>query len=193
MDILGYLFLITALLSLISGLTKGLAKTLLDIVSIVGSIAVAILLTPVVCKIPTIQALIEDAPIIIAGQQIYILRTIIVGFALFVLALVLILAIKGIINAILKRTKLLKFVDRLLGAVVGLALTWAIFGAAVGIANVGSDWIVELQNQLVESNIPLDLSTFVQDTFQQISSSQILQAIYSSFNPIGDLICTLLA
>ena len=122
MDIVGYVFLGIALISLIVGFAKGFMQTLLGFVAAVGSIAVAAIFTPTLVENPFVSQLIEDAPINLGGQDVYFLRTLIVFLVLFLATLIFVLAIKGIFKSLLKRTKVIKFLDRLLGAALNLCL-----------------------------------------------------------------------
>lgn len=194
MDIVGYVFLGIALISLIVGLAKGFMQTLLGFVAAVGSIAVAAIFTPTLVEAPFVSQLIEDAPINLGGQEVYFLRTLIVFLVLFLAALIFVLAIKGIFKSLLKRTKVIKFLDRLLGAALNLCLVWAIFGILFGIANIGTGWIQELEAQLSSGqlDIQLGLADVFGDLFNNITSSEILQGVYSAFNPIGDMIASLI-
>lgn len=192
MDIIGYVFAGIALIALIVGLKKGLASTLLGLLSAVGSIGVAIIFTPKVCEMEFVKNAIEDTPIVINGQEMFYLRTVIVFFVLFVLALIVILAIKGLFKSLLKRAKALKFIDRLLGGVFNVAIIWAVFGILFALSNIGTDWLVAIEDQIASSGLEIALVEPVGEALTTVHSSQILQMVFGSFNPIGELVAGLL-
>ena len=192
MDIIGYVFAGIALIALIVGLKKGFVSTLLGLLSAVGSIAVAIILTPKVCEMEFVKNAIEDTPIVINGQEMFYLRTVIVFFVLFVLSLIVILAIKGLFKSLLKRAKALKFVDRLLGGVFNVAIIWAVFGILFAISNIGTDWLVAIEEQIASSGLEIALVEPVGNALTTVHGSQILQTVFGAFNPIGELVAGLL-
>ena len=192
MDIIGYVFAGIALIALIVGLKKGFASTLLGLLSAVGSIAVAIIFAPKVCEMEFVKNAIEDTPIVINGQEMFYLRTVIVFFVLFVVSLIVILAIKGLFKSILKRAKALKFVDRLLGGVFNVAIVWAVFGILFAISNIGTDWLVAIEEQIVSSGLEIALVEPVGNALTTVHGSQILQTVFGAFNPIGELVAGLL-
>ena len=192
MDIIGYVFAGIALIALIVGLKKGFVSTLLGLLSAVGSIAVAIILTPKVCEMEFVKNAIEDTPIVINGQEMFYLRTVIVFFVLFVVSLIVILAIKGLFKSLLKRAKALKFVDRLLGGVFNVAIIWAVFGILFAISNIGTDWLVAIEEQIASSGLEIALVEPVGNALTTIHGSQILQTVFGAFNPIGELVAGLL-
>ena len=122
----------------------------------------------------------------------FYLRTVIVFFVLFVLTLVVILAIKGIFKSILKRAKVLKFFDRLLGGVFNVAIIWAIFGILFALSSIGTDWLVALEQEIVSTGLEIALVEPVGEALTTINGSQILQMVFTEFNPIGDLVAGLL-
>lgn len=188
MDIIGYVFLGLAVISLIAGLAKGFTNTLFGLLTAVGSIAVAVILTPTVSKLDFVENLVEDTPIIINGTAVFFLRTVIVFCVLFVLGLIVFLSLKGLFSAILKRVNLLKVLDKLLGAVVNVAVVWMIFGILFTLSSAGADWLIAIDQQLAESGIELGLANIAGEVFTHFTNSQILQTVYSTFNPIGDLV-----
>lgn len=192
MDIIGYVFAGVAVIALIAGLAKGLASTLLGLLSAVGSIAVAIIFTPSACEMEFVKNAIEDTPIVINGQEMFYLRTVIVFFVLFVVTLIVILAIKGIFKSILKRAKALKFIDRLLGGVFSVTIVWSIFGILFALSNVGTDWLVAIEEQIASNGIEIALVEPVGNALTTFNGSQILQAVYTAFNPVGELVAELL-
>ena len=192
MDIIGYVFLGVAAIALIVGLVKGFASALFGLLSAVGSIAVATIFTPQVCELEFVKNAIEDTPIVINGQEMFYLRTVIVFFVLFVLTLVVILAIKGIFKSILKRAKVLKFFDRLLGGVFNVAIIWAIFGILFALSSIGTDWLVALEQEIASTGLEIALVEPVGEALTTINGSQILQMVFTEFNPIGDLVAGLL-
>ena len=192
MDIIGYVFAGIALIALIVGLKKGFVSTLLGLLSAVGSIAVAIILTPKVCEMEFVKNAIEDTPIVINGQEMFYLRTVIVFFVLFVVSLIVILAIKGLFKSLLKRAKALKFVDRLLGGVFNVAIIWAVFGILFAISNIGTDWLVAIEEQIASSGLEIALVEPVGNALTTVHGSQILQTVFGAFNPIGELVAGLL-
>lgn len=192
MDIIGYVFAGIALIALIVGLKKGFASTLLGLLSAVGSIAAAIIFAPKVCEMEFVKNAIEDTPIVINGQEMFYLRTVIVFFVLFVVSLIVILAIRGLFKSILKRAKALKFVDRLLGGVFNVAIVWAVFGILFAISNIGTDWLVAIEEQIVSSGLEIALVEPVGNALTTVHGSQILQTVFGAFNPIGELVAGLL-
>ncbi len=192
MDIIGYVFLAVAGISLITGIAKGFANTLFGLITAVGSIAVAVLLTPIVSSLDFVKNLLEDTPIVIAGTEIFFLRTVVVFCALFVIVLVVFLSIKGLFRAILTRVQLLKVIDKLLGAVFNVAIVWAIFGIIFAMSNASTDWLVAIDEQLASSGVELGLAQLAGDIFSNINSSEILNMVYATFNPTGELIVGLL-
>lgn len=188
MDIIGYVFLGVAVIALIAGLAKGFVDALMGIVALAGSIAVAIIFAPKVCEMEMVKNLIEDTPIVINGQEMFYLRTVIVFAVLFLVALIVILAIKGMFKAILKRVGVLKFIDRLLGAVFNVAVVWAIFGIVFAVSNAGTEWLVAIDEQLASSGMNLGLAQIAGDVFSHINSSEILKMVYEAFNPVGELV-----
>jgi len=192
MDIIGYVFAGIALIALIVGLKKGFVSTLLGLLSAVGSIAVAIIFTPKVCEMEFVKNAIEDTPIVINGQEMFYLRTVIVFFVLFVVSLIVILAIKGLFKSILKRAKALKFIDRLLGGVFNVAIVWAVFGILFAISNIGTDWLLAIEEQITSSGLEIALVEPVGNALTTVHGSQILQTVFGAFNPIGELVAGLL-
>ena len=192
MDIIGYVFLGIAAIALIVGLVKGFVDALLGIASAAGSIAVAVIFTPKVCEIEMVKNLIEDTPIVINGQEMFYLRTVIVSCVLFLATLLVILALKSVFNSILKRVGVLKFLDRLLGAAFNVAFVWAIFGIIFTMSNAGTEWLTAIDEQLASSGMNLGLAQIAGDVFTQINGSEILKMVYETFNPIGELVGGLL-
>lgn len=192
MDIEGYIFIGLALIAFILGLSRGLAKALFALICTVGSIAVALILTPKVCEIDFIKNNVEDTPIVIDGNEIYVLRTIVVFFALFVIALFVLNLLKSLVTGLIKRLKLLKIFDKLLGGVLGAAIIWAIYGILFSIANAGNDWLIVLDEQLVASGVNVSLTQIVGGLLDGTKNSNILNVVFGSFNPIGDLVVTFL-
>ena len=192
MDVIGYVFLGVAVIALISGLVEGFASILFAFLSLAGSIAVAIIFTPTVCQMEMVQNLIEDTPIVIGGQEIFYLRTVIVFAILAFATLLAVLILKGIFKAILKRAKALKFIDRLIGGAFNVAIVWAVFGVIFALSNTGTEWLLELEEQVTASGIQLPLAQPIGDVLTAFNSSQILQTVYSAFNPVGELVAGLL-
>ena len=192
MDIIGYVFLGVAVIALITGLVKGFAHTLLALISVAGAVAVATIFTPKVCKLEFVKNLIEDTPIVINGQEMFYLRTVIVFFALFLLTLIAVLAMQGLFKAILNRAKALKFIDRLLGGVFNVAVTWAVFGIVYFVCHASTEWLVEIEQQLAQAGFDIGLAQAFGELTTIVNGSQILQMVYSTFNPIGELVGGLL-
>ena len=192
MDIVGYVFCGLAVIALIAGLVKGFSNILFGLLTAAGSIAVAVIFTPTVCGLDFVQNLIEDTPIVINGTETFFLRTVIVFFVLFVLGLIVFLSLKGIFAAILKRIKLLKVLDKLIGAVASGAVVWAIFGILFAMAGTSTEWLVAIDQQLSASGIDIGLTGMASELFAHFGNSQILTMVYSTFNPIGELVGGLL-
>ena len=192
MDIAGYLFVGVAIIFVVYGLIDGLVHSLLTAVALVGSMAAGVLLTPTIANLEFVKKLIEDTPVIIGGQEICFLRMVIVFFALFVLSLLSCLIVRGLLKGILKRVKILKLIDRLLGASLNATIAWALFGVLFALANSGTGWLVAIEEQLATSGIQLGLANTLDGAFASISNSPILQMVYSVFNPIGDIVLGIL-
>ena len=82
----------------------------------------------------------------------------------------------------------LKFIDRLLGAVFNVAVVWAIFGIVFAVSNAGTEWLVAIDEQLASSGMNLRLAQIAGDVFSHINSSEILKMVYEAFNPVGELV-----
>ena len=188
MDIVGYIFVGVALICVVYGLIDGFAHSLLTAVAFVGAVVAGVILTPIVANLEFVKNLIEDTPVIIGGQEVCFLRMLIVFFALFVAGLLACLLVRGIFKGLLKRVKVLKFLDRLLGAVLNATLVWVFFGILFALANNGTDWLVALDEQLASSGVPVGLANTLGSALTSISNSQILQLVYSAFNPIGEMV-----
>ncbi len=192
MDIEGYIFIGIALIAFIIGLTRGLAKSLFSLICTFGSAAVALILTPTVCQMDFVKNILEDTPIVINGNEMFFLRTVVVYFVLFVVSLFVLTLLKGLITGIIKRLKLLKIFDKLLGGVFGVAIIWAIGGILFAIAGGGAEWLATLDEQLAASGVNVSLTQIVGGFLDGTRSSGILNTVFGAFNPIGDLVASAL-
>lgn len=192
MDIEGYIFIGIAVIAFVLGLSHGLAKALFGLICTVGSIAAAALLTTPVCELDFVKNNVEDTPIVIGGNEICFLRTVVVFFALFVISLFLLNLLRGLVLGIIKRLKLLKIFDKLLGGVFNVAIIWAIYGILFNIACAGTDWLTTLDEQLAASGVNVSLSQIVGGLLEGTKNSGILNIVFGTFNPIGALVIALL-
>lgn len=192
MDIEGYVFIGIALVAFLTGMASGLAGSLFGLICTFGSIAVAVFLTPTVCNLEFVQTHIEDTPIVINGTEMFFLRTIVVFCALFVISLFVLNLLKGLITGLIKRLKLLKIFDKLLGGAFNVAIIWAIYGILFAIANAGDEWLTVLDEQLTASGIDMSLTQIVGGLLEGTRNSGILTSIFGSCNPIGNLVVSAL-
>lgn len=192
MDIEGYVFIGIALVAFLTGMASGLAGSLFGLICTFGSVAVAVFLTPTVCNLEFVQTHIEDTPIVINGTEMFFLRTIVVFCALFVVSLFVLNLLKGLITGLIKRLKLLKIFDKLLGGAFNVAIIWAIYGILFAIANAGDEWLTVLDEQLIASGIDMSLTQIVGGLLEGTRNSGILTSVFGSFNPVGDLVVSAL-
>ncbi len=192
MDIVGWIFLGLAVIALIVGIIKGFIRTLFGFVAMLGSLVISALLTPSICNIPFVQNLIEDAPLPI-GDGIFILRTFIIFCILLLICFVICLAIKGLFKWVFNRVKPLKIIDKILGALLSVAMVWMVFGALYSFAYVGSSFFAGLDESLASAGIQFSISQMTSSILQSFCDSGILNTVYSVFNPIGDLVLSILA
>ncbi len=193
MDYLGITFIAMAVLLLLNGAIRGFLPTLLGLLTVVGSLVIAGLLCTPISNLAFVQNLIEDVALTIGGKQFYFLRTLITFVALFVASVLVLSTIRTLLNKLLHRVKILKILDRILGAIVGVVITWAIFGALMGFCSVGSEWFASLDQQLEQAQIPIKLASIYDGIIQLFNDSNILNTVYGTFNPIGDLVVNLIA
>lgn len=192
MDIEGYVFIGIALIAFLTGMASGLARSLFGLICTFGSAAVAVFLTPTVCNLDFVKTHIEDAPIVIGGTEVFFLRTIVVFCALFVASLFVLNLLKGLITGLIKRLKLLKIFDKLLGGAFNVAIIWAIYGILYAIANAGNEWLAVLDEQLASSGVNVSLTQIVGGLLEGTKNSGILTGVFGSFNPLGDLVVSAL-
>lgn len=192
MDIEGYVFIGIALIAFLTGMASGLARSLFGLICTFGSAAVAVFLTPTVCNLDFVKTHIEDAPIVIGGTEVFFLRTIVVFCALFVASLFALNLLKGLITGLIKRLKLLKIFDKLLGGAFNVAIIWAIYGILYAIANAGNEWLAVLDEQLASSGVNVSLTQIVGGLLEGTKNSGILTGVFGSFNPLGDLVISAL-
>lgn len=192
MDIEGYVFIGIALIAFLTGMASGLARSLFGLICTFGSAAIAAFLTPTVCNLDFVKTHIEDAPIVIGGTEVFFLRTIVVFCALFVASLFALNLLKGLITGLIKRLKLLKIFDKLLGGAFNVAIIWAIYGILYAIANAGNEWLAVLDEQLASSGVNVSLTQIVGGLLEGTKNSGILTGVFGSFNPLGDLVISAL-
>ncbi len=192
MDIEGYVFIGIALIAFLTGMASGLARSLFGLICTFGSAAIAAFLTPTVCNLDFVKTHIEDAPIVIGGTEVFFLRTIVVFCALFVASLFVLNLLKGLITGLIKRLKLLKIFDKLLGGAFNVAIIWAIYGILYAIANAGNEWLAVLDEQLASSGVNVSLTQIVGGLLEGTKNSGILTGVFGSFNPLGDLVISAL-
>lgn len=192
MDIEGYVFIGIALIAFLTGMASGLARSLFGLICMFGSAAVAVFLTPTVCNLDFVKTHIEDAPIVIGGTEVFFLRTIVIFCALFVASLFVLNLLKGLITGLIKRLKLLKIFDKLLGGAFNVAIIWAIYGILYAIANAGNEWLAVLDEQLASSGVNVSLTQIVGGLLEGTKNSGILTGVFGSFNPLGDLVVSAL-
>lgn len=192
MDIEGYVFIGIALIAFLTGMASGLARSLFGLICTFGSAAIAAFLTPTVCNLDFVKTHIEDAPIVIGGTEVFFLRTIVVFCALFVASLFVLNLLKGLTTGLIKRLKLLKIFDKLLGGAFNVAIIWAIYGILYAIANAGNEWLAVLDEQLASSGVNVSLTQIVGGLLEGTKNSGILTGVFGSFNPLGDLVISAL-
>lgn len=192
MDIEGYVFIGIVLVAFLTGMASGLAGSLFGLICTFGSVAVAVFLTPTVCNLEFAQTHIEDTPIVINGTEMFFLRTIVVFCVLFVVSLFVLNLLKGLITGLIKRLKLLKIFDKLLGGAFNVAIIWAIYGILFAIANAGDEWLTVLDEQLTANGIDMSLTQIVGGLLEGTKNSSILTSVFGSFNPVGDLVVSTL-
>ena len=172
MDIAGYLFVGMAIIFVVYGLIDGLVHSILTAVALVGSMAAGVLLTPTIANLEFVKKLIEDTPVIIGGQEICFLRMVIVFFALFVLSLLSCLIVRGLLKGILKRVKILKLIDRLLGASLNATIAWALFGVLFALQIPAQVGLLPSKNNLQLRVFNLDWQTLWTEHLHQLATAQ---------------------
>ena len=192
MLIIEYVFLGLAAIAFIAGLVSGFAKTLFGLLLAGGSVAVAVIFTPTVAELDFVVNLIEDTPIVINGTELFFLRKLIVFVALFVLTLLVLFAFRSLFLSILKNAKLLAALDKILGGAFNVAVVWVVFGVIYALSSVGTEWIAALDEQLASTGVNLGLAQICGDIFNMVDQSEILHTVYSTFNPVGDLVAGML-
>lgn len=165
MDIFGYAFIGIAALSAVIGIFVGFFKSLINAVGFVLSVAVGAICSIFLGK--TVAGWIDDN-FLVMGYAI--------AFAVgFFIVLGVFIFVKYLIQRAMNSKKGLRVFDRILGPVINLVICWLVFGAIFGLCGM-----------LTTGSIA-ELPEFVKTIAQNGAASNILNAVYGAFNPLGFL------
>lgn len=169
MDIVGVVFVLSALFWMIVGLCDGFADQIFRVIGAIVSMIVATLLCNFLAQWFVQQGWIVDQ--VMAD---------LVGWLVVMFACCVVFGLIGwLVRKLLNWAKPLNVLDRVLGLVFAGSVVYAVFGALYYVSGV--DLEVGQMTDAVRQ-----LQAFV-------SESSILSSVYDSFNPIGDLISGFIA
>lgn len=163
MDWFGYGFIAIAAICFIVGIFVGLFKSLLNLVGFVISCGVGAVAALLLGK--PMANLIDDS-LLFFGYALAFVIGFFVVFGVFIF-------IKYIVQRALNTKKGLRVVDFILGPVIHLAICWVVFGAIFAFSGLilsGAD-----------SSTPAALTNVA----ASCAESNILNAVYGAFNPMG--------
>ncbi|HIT78227.1 MAG TPA: CvpA family protein [Candidatus Limihabitans stercoravium] len=169
MDIVGIVFVVSALFWMIVGLVDGFADQIFRVIGGIVSMVVATLFYGYVSQWFVEQGWIKD-------QYISVL----IGWIVVMFASCVVFGLIGwLVRRLLKWAKPLNVLDRLLGLVFAGCVVYAVFGALYYIAGITID--------------AGNMTDAVRQLQSYIADSNILNTVYGSFNPIGQLMSGFIA
>ncbi|MCM1042684.1 MAG: CvpA family protein [Corallococcus sp.] len=165
MNIADWIFVVLIVLSAVIGILRGFWNQLFGLIALIASIGgTALLFNPLSSAL--------------SGIPDEIIRSVVAVCVPFVLILIIVYVVKGILWKFIKRVKVLKILDRVLGLVLGAAIIYVGFAVLI-------PFVETLQ---VNTETAPD---FVQQTVDMLKKlfqeSTLLNTLYSN-NPIGNLI-----
>ncbi len=165
MDILGWIFVVAAVIGLVVGLVKGFIDQLLGFIATIA----ALIFSAMLCKYPEqwLAGLIENQ----------LVRTIVAFIITAFVIIAVITIIKWLISKLLAKVKVLKILDKILGAALGAGIVYAVFGVLFAFSTAAFDAGA--------------FDSIVKTITGAISESAILQTVYGNFNPLGQWIVNL--